>query len=266
MDHVDLDVLALVALGEPASDADLAHIGACERCAEDLLSLTETVRVGRSVTAADALVPPPSQVWDRIAGELSLGRGAAQDSADADAAADADADTGAAPGPGAAPGTDPAPSAGEPTLAPVVPLRRPAAPWLAAAAAAGVVIGGVGGVLWSGQDDAPAAVVAETGLDPLPGWEATGHAVIHEAADGTRELVLEVDADVADDVYQEVWLIDADVTRLVSLGVLEGSSGRFTVPTGLDLGEFVVVDVSSEPYDGDPAHSGDSIVRGVIDA
>lgn len=248
MDHVDLDVLALVALGEPASDADLAHIGACERCAEDLLSLTETVRVGRSVTAADTLVPPPPQVWDRIAGELAL---------DTDAAAGAADD---------APDAAAAPGAGGPALAPVVPLRRPAAPWLAAAAAAGVVIGGVGGVLWSGQDDAPAAVVAETDLDPLPGWEATGHAVIHEAPDGTRELVLEVDADVADDAYQEVWLIDADVTRLVSLGVLEGSSGRFTVPTGLDLGEFVVVDVSSEPYDGDPAHSGDSIVRGVIDA
>lgn len=265
MDHVDLDVLALVALGEPASDADLAHIGACERCAEDLLSLTETVRVGRSVTGTDALVAPGPQVWDRIAGELSLsgpGAGAGAGAGDAgDAGGATDVTT---------PTSDPARASEvadvSPPIAPVIPLRRPAAPWLAAAAAAGVVIGGVGGVLWSGQDDAPAAVVAETGLDPLPGWEATGHAAIHEAPDGTRELVLEVDADVADDAYQEVWLIDADVTRLVSLGVLEGSSGRFTVPTGLDLGEFVVVDVSSEPYDGDPAHSGDSIVRGVIDA
>jgi hypothetical protein len=63
-----------------------------------------------------------------------------------------------------------------------------------------------------------------------------------------------------------VWLIDRDVTRLVSLGVLTGSEGRFAVPPSLDLTEFPVVDVSDEPLDGDPAHSGRSIIRGLLDA
>ena len=50
----------------------------------------------------------------------------------------------------------------------------------------------------------------------------------------------------------------------MSLGLLEGASGRFVVPDGIDLDEFTLVDVSAEPVDGDPAHSGDSIVRGEL--
>jgi hypothetical protein len=36
------------------------------------------------------------------------------------------------------------------------------------------------------------------------------------------------------------------------------------VPDGVDTAEFPVVDVSAEADDGDPAHSGDSIVRGTL--
>ena len=114
--------------------------------------------------------------------------------------------------------------------------------------------------------DPQAEVVAEAQLDPLPGWEASGQAAVEVAADGSRVLVLTVDETAGDPGYREVWLIDRDVTRLVSLGVLSGSEGRFTVPDGLDLADFAVVDVSEEPFDGDPAHSGDSIVRGILDA
>ena len=47
-------------------------------------------------------------------------------------------------------------------------------------------------------------------------------------------------------------------------GLLEGSEGTFPLPAGVDLSEYSVVDVSREPSDGDPAHSGDSIVRGAL--
>ena len=33
---------------------------------------------------------------------------------------------------------------------------------------------------------------------------------------------------------------------------------------GVDLDEYSIVDISVEPIDGDPAHSGDSIVRGQL--
>ena len=56
-----------------------------------------------------------------------------------------------------------------------------------------------------------------------------------------------------------------DGQALISLGVLDDSSGTFRVPDSVDLDEYRLVDISFEPVDGDPAHSGDSIVRGELD-
>jgi hypothetical protein len=63
---------------------------------------------------------------------------------------------------------------------------------------------------------------------------------------------------------REVWMMRSDLGGLVSVGYLDGDQGRFTVPDGVDTAEFPVVDVSAEADDGDPAHSGDSIVRGTL--
>lgn len=253
MEHVDAEVLALLALGEPASDADRAHIDACERCSEEVAELATVVTVGRAVTPGDTLVAPAPRVWERVSTELALGTG--------DAGAAGVATDGAAMTPGA-----PA----SPALASVTPLRRRRSGWLvAAAAAAGLVVGGFGvrALDGAGSTADPAGdVVASAALDPLPGWDATGAAVVEESDDGARTLVLTLEGEPDDDGFREVWLIDRDVTRLISLGVLEGSEGRFTLPSGIDLADFAVVDVSEEPYDGDPAHSGSSIIRGVLDA
>ena len=61
-----------------------------------------------------------------------------------------------------------------------------------------------------------------------------------------------------------MWLIDPETSGLVSLGLLSGASGTFTIPTDVDLSQYSVVDVSQEPNDGNPTHSGDSIVRGQL--
>ena len=92
---------------------------------------------------------------------------------------------------------------------------------------------------------------------------ASGRAELVERA-GARELAVQV-VGLAEGGpgYREVWLLDAD-GGLVSLGVLAGDEGRFTVPPGVDLGRFAAVDVSAEPLDGDPAHSSDSLLRGSL--
>ena len=74
------------------------------------------------------------------------------------------------------------------------------------------------------------------------------------------------DTQVSAGGFREVWLLTPDVSGLISVGTLEGTSGRFDLPDGLDLDEFSVVDVSEEQFDGNPAHSGDSIVRGPLGA
>ena len=46
--------------------------------------------------------------------------------------------------------------------------------------------------------------------------------------------------------------------------MLDGDEGRFSIPVGLDLDDYALVDVSAEQFDGDPSHSGDSILRGEL--
>ncbi|WP_246125292.1 anti-sigma factor [Cellulomonas xylanilytica] len=262
---MDDDLLALLALGEPAgSTADLAHVEECERCADELASLTDVVSLARSGGADAPLVAPAPHVWDRVAAELGLaaagGVGASAPSSPAWVTS--------SPAPVAS-SAAPVVSSPEHAVATVIPLesRRPrAGRWIAAAAAVGLVVGG-GGAWWVASQEDPVTVIATAVLEPLPGWDASGSAVVETLSDGSRVLVVDLaQSESSDDGFREVWLLKPDVSGLVSVGTLDGASGRFDLPAGLDLDQFSVVDVSEEQFDGDPAHSGDSIVRGPLEA
>lgn len=71
------------------------------------------------------------------------------------------------------------------------------------------------------------------------------------------------DAPPQGDGYLELWLIDTQVQGMVSLGPYTGNH-RYPVPANVSPERFPVVDVSLEPSDGVPAHSGVSVVRGVL--
>ncbi|MGN8244256.1 anti-sigma factor [Cellulomonas soli] len=252
---MDDETLALLALGESAgSDAERAHVAGCARCTQELDALRGVVGLARDA-GPDSLTPPPPAVWERVVAELGL------------TAAGTPAPMAAAPVAVAPVEPSPVvrlddrrrPSGGAPTA------RRPWA-WVAGAAAAGVVLGGLGvwGVL---RGTGAPTVTASATLEPLPGWQASGTAVVETSGDGSRVLVVDLDDGGGDtDGFREVWLLTPDVSGLISLGTLEGNEGRFDLPVGLDLDEFSVVDVSAEQFDGDPAHSGDSIVRGPLGA
>jgi anti-sigma-K factor RskA len=213
---------------------------------------------------------PPARVWERISAELGLASGARL--GDPAPATDApDATVTALPSAPRRVATAANFEADEPLPAGVVPLRRNRTPWLLAAAGiAGVAVGGLAvGVATDNADTEQPQVVAQVALDPLPEWDASGNAAVAQQADGTVLLTVELDAGDgpgSGDGYREVWLIDEKVEGMVSLGVLEGSSGTFVVPDGVDLAQFPVVDVSLEPVDGQPTHSGNSIVRGILQA
>lgn len=137
------------------------------------------------------------------------------------------------------------------------------------AIAASIAVGAGGAVVvqqvMSAQEPVPVAeVLSRAQLDALPGWEAAGEAEIDES-EGERALVVRLEGGEAEG-FRQVWLISEDLTELVSLGVMTGQEATFAVPAGLDLSRFTVVDVSDEPTDGNPAHSGNSIVRGVLQA
>lgn len=259
MRHLDDDTLSLVALGElTPGPAEAEHLEACAECRAELASLTAVVGAGR---AAEPLVAPAPHVWDRIAQEIAAGD-------DAVAEPGRPASPGG-PGPAAPAGGGSAVPAALPRRGPSGSTRpagrreRPRGRWARAAwLAAGVAAGIVGTLVVTNLPgtDEEAAPLAQARLEPLPGWEETGTARIEEV-DGRRVLRVEVSGEVPDGL-REVWLLDEDVQQLVSVGLLAGTEGVFDLPEGLDLDELVLVDVSREPLDGDPAHSGDSIVRG----
>ncbi len=137
------------------------------------------------------------------------------------------------------------------------PLGRRVAIGLAAVAAIILVAVPVGLALQSSDVDQTADLLA---LDANVNAEG-------EAQLRGRELTVDVNGLVTrSDSFYELWLLDLDgdeLQDLVSLGPVEvGDDGTFVVPGGIDLARFDVVDVSIEIDDGNPDHSGQSVLRG----
>jgi hypothetical protein len=139
----------------------------------------------------------------------------------------------------------------------------------AASLAVGVAAGFAGDRLLRPQEATPSAsteVVADTTLDALPPEPSAGGRAEVVQTDGGRRLDVQVSRLGSATGFYEVWLIDRDVKRMVPVGVLRGDRGEFSLPEGVDLKTYPIVDISEEPLDGNPAHSGVSVLRGTMPA
>jgi hypothetical protein len=276
-EHVSADDLALRALGEELTDMPEAHLAGCSHCQSELDQLRVVVTTARAVEPADYPSAPPAAVWDRVVAELGLDRSAAAGESDRPSGPVAGVGSAGAEGDRESADSDVAGGSAGSDGADVVPLpsprrdeskRRPAA-WMLATAAAlvGLVVGVGATLLGAPGDEDKRPVVASTTLVVLADDSPGGDAEIRGSG-STRFLELDVPGLSTDtDGFYEVWLLDEDAKRLVSIGLLDPSQGAratFPIPEDLDVAEFPVVDVSVEPADGDPAHSGDSIVRGTL--
>lgn len=258
MPHCDPDRLALLALGEPSGGDESAHLAACPDCAAELRDLQHTARVGRA-SIEGILETPDPRVWARISEDLGMTMVAIAPAHRADRAGTLltlDA-------PETITGVDPAILKRTRTRTPTPTRFRPWM-WVLAASTALVLVLAVGaavtGALTPTETQMASATLAA--LPDHPG--AVGTVQIDESADGARVLDLTLESPSKTKGYREVWLMTADATGLISLGVLDGDRGTFTVPRDVDLDQYRLVDVSVEPNDGNPAHSGDSIVRGQL--
>lgn len=247
MAHLDDDELTLYSFGEATPDASrLEHLRTCVRCDAELAARTRLVRVGRSLRDVE-LVRPPDSVWKSIHDELGLSPELGDVPRDPTPAAPADVH-----------------HVGRDRRRGQRSGRLTRGATLGLVAAAGLVVGllaGVAGTVVLSRPDAPQPV-AEADLEPFPGWSASGSARVEEDNSGAQHIVVDVSA--PGQGLREVWLIDPDTSGLISLGLLSGTTGTFSLPDDLDLARYSVVDISQEPDDGDPAHSGDSIVRGAL--
>jgi hypothetical protein len=259
--HTDPEVLALVALGErdAATPEELDHIAHCDACGRDVDELGHLTSVGRTISDHFTLETPSPEVWNRIRAQLGFHDDFSSQLVPPPAGTQSPTDL-----------ADPSPTvAGE---APTIDLsnsarRRKRRMLSLALAAALVLLAGVGGALvwqrlWQGGE----TVVSAVQLNALPDWAgATGEAQLEQDADGKRWLVVTMATPRPVDGLREVWLLKRDATAMVSVGTMGESPDRLPVPDTVDVQEFPVVDVSDEPPDGVPTHSGDSIVRGTLD-
>ena len=228
-----------------------------------------------SLTTEDRVrVDPSPGLWDRITAELGSEL-AVEDggvSAGPPAAASPDASV-ATSGPSADtavtarlnPAADSTPVGDSSPVADVVPIGRSRrSPWLLAAAAVLVVAGLVASLAIRNSDSASRiASVAITGDGLADGLARPGEAIL-ERADGRYRLRIDLpEGSQAGDDYLELWMIDTEVKGMVSLGPIEGSE-TIVLPVGVDPETFPIVDVSREPADGVPTHSGKSILRGQL--
>jgi hypothetical protein len=241
--HCTPEQLALAALREPLPADDAAHLESCDRCRAEVASLrrgVDAVAVPQ-LAAPGASVPPPPRVWEAIA---------------------------AATGVSAAPA--PAPVAPEPAAPPagagVLPFRSRRRPLMLVAASVliGAAVGAGTVAVLRGADEGDA--VETVALDPLADNEASGRAEVVVRDDGSRALEVQLTAPALTDGYYEVWLIEPSITDMVPLGIARAGTQTFELPADLDLSEFPVVDVSVEPLDGNPLHSGVSVARGQLES
>ena len=140
--------------------------------------------------------------------------------------------------------------------------RRGRSRWAWVGAAAAAVIALVVTTIVVTTTRSEPTLVASAALAPL-GPAGSGNAELVEE-DGELQLRVDTSELDAGDGFLELWVIDPDVTKLVSLGPIR-ADGRYDLPAGLDPEDFPVVDVSVEPIDGDPTHSGDSLLRGQLE-
>ncbi len=249
MQHCMPEQLALAALREPLPADDAAHLAECRRCRAEVASLQRAVDAVAvpELAAPGSSVAPPPRVWDAIAAATAVSATPRPD---------------ILPAPVVPTGEVAAPREAE--VVPVRSRRRPAL-LVAAAVVAGAVVGAGAVAVVQARDDEGEPVTA-VALDPLAGNEASGRAEVVQLDDGSRVVEVDLDAPPLDgDEYYEIWLIDQDVVGMVPLGIVRPGSQTFELPADLDLEQFPLVDVSVEPLDGDPTHSGVSVARGELD-
>jgi anti-sigma-K factor RskA len=242
MTHLDPDRLADRALGNDdlLTAAEETHLDSCAECRDELAQLSRIADLSRHPEQLAQV--PADAIWQSIQGQLA-----------SQAPAPAGTEVAAKPPPS------------PPTVTELPPRTPRPRSWLLAAAAAvvGLIIG-VGVTTLADRDRVE--VTSTTALAALPGQTGQGTAELI-SDQGRPELRVQIDAPPTPDRYREVWLINTDGQRMYTLGVLP-DDGRATYPLPPELAGqlqgFTTVDVSIEPYDGNPAHSRESQVRGTL--
>lgn len=271
MTHAPDEVLAALALGDGDIDpVVIEHVEGCPVCSQEVSELAHvhSLMLEEPGLPAPHLDAPGSDVWQRIVAETSTASGSSAGAMPgSDVSAAAEPVELSRPALRVVPGAD-QPGAHQPGRSGrhAGPTSRNRAWWLFAAAAACILVGAlVGRAVWTGDGPSSTVVssVALTTLDATKQKEGTAQLLDTR---GIAELLVDTTTMPSTPGYVEVWLINTDGKRMVSLGVMSSPQAVFPVPADAIAQGYTVVDLSREQFDDKPQHSGDSIMRGTLPA
>ncbi|MGL5858380.1 MAG: anti-sigma factor [Angustibacter sp.] len=249
-DETSEDLVAFLRgeLSRQATGALASHLRSCERCRSDLVDVAEVhsalTAVGRVLQAPVAARPA---VADGVPGTASATPGALMEAA-------------------------------IPAAAELPPLRWGQGPsWagravvaIAACAAAVLVVVGAGAGLNALREDrrpAPAAappvrtVVLQQVQGSTPGGGQVSMAGRPSAVGSTAMTISTTGLRPEEGRFYYAWLLDPQTKKMVPLGVITaGGQTTLDVPNDI-VGKYHTVDISLQQDNGDPAHSGDSVLR-----
>ena len=290
VEHLDPDHIVLLALSErnerggqgdvralsTLDDSSRAHLQDCALCREELVGLTRTVELARSVGDLGPTGPPvlPASIWTGIATELGIGADAGRtELTPSPERVITDVPAQRSPVPMADQRHDPARDRRRTpaTIGRSGPDHRRAPSWrrglLVAAVVVAAAVGTAAGVAIGQRNvnSAAAAVEYQAELKPMPAGPVDAHATATVTqADGSQTLKVSARQLPLRQGYYEVWLYNPTADKMVAVGTLGAAGdGEFTLASTIDLRSFSVVDVSAQDFDGNPAHK-DSVLQGPL--
>ncbi len=255
------DELTLMALGEPGDEAFVAHHATCAHCQDEVQRLRRTAELARAAARYPAAASPPATLWLQIS--------------DAVAQAGESATSAGQPEPTGGLGLPdygtarrrhrPAPERVGPRA--VSPVRARGRRLSAAVAVAATVVVAAGGGYALGRHGSSSSlqIAATAALAPQPGGPV--------AVSGTARITRH-DNDLSLAVqttelpywrgYYAVWVFDPQANKMINVGLLDAAGrGTFSLPAGVDVRSYDVIDVSAQKFDGNPAHE-QSVLRGEL--
>ncbi len=237
MEHIDDTDLALAALGGPLAQTESVHLATCPECLAELQSFAAVAELGPS-TATVSFAEPPAALWDAIAEQRAI-----DDSVNVRRLS----------------------SGSKPAQA-----RWNSARWLglAAAVVVGVCLGAVGVFALTGT--AADVQVASADLQALPPASEAGTSGTArvERSGASEYLAVHTSPLTTPAGYYEAWLLNPVSGEMIAVGTVpsSGAEVRLPLPAGVDFTAYSAVDISDEPWDGDPVHSKVSVLRGTLEA
>jgi hypothetical protein len=268
--HPTEEELVDLVVGDPALPSTVsAHVNACDSCAATVAGLRRTAELLATVPPDAAWQAPDPAVWRRITDELTTDELTTDDLTN-DLSENEPARRHTGDELATRRGGREALGAGgtkEPGRADRGRRRgRLSVAWGVGLAAASLAIGLLAGrAIW--QPETPVQPVAQVALSTLDTKQDEGKASVVRSTDGLDLTVATAKPLDAGDGYLEVWLINADGKRMVSVGVLApGDKASFPISQSMIDQGYTIVDISREKFDGSPAHSGDSLLRGKLPA